>query len=80
MAPSHTTMAVAAAASVPSSFTSTKALWTASETTRSLSPPIPERSHLEGINRSSMPMATNTVLRSTACSSLNFGRLRLISP
>uniref|UniRef100_A0A6B0UL04 Uncharacterized protein n=1 Tax=Ixodes ricinus TaxID=34613 RepID=A0A6B0UL04_IXORI len=71
-------MAVAAAASVPSSLTSTKALWMTSEAHRFPVALMPERS-ARGVKKSLTPIAISTSFKPMDCSSLNFGKRKLTS-
>src|SRR5208337_2747311 len=67
------TTPVAAAASVPSSFTSTYALWTTSLIRRSCLPSIPEKS-AELVNAVGIPIAPRTAGSEYWVSSWNFGK------
>jgi len=67
------TIAVAAAASVPSSFTSTNALWTTSEKLRSRRPSMPEKS-AASVEGTLMPRPASLVFIRNDASILNLGR------
>ncbi len=74
-----TMAAVAAAASVPSSFTSTKALWATAERKR---PPwllMPVRSAFGPWNTEVIPIPINMSAKELSISSLNFGKWTMIS-
>src|ERR1035438_6241886 len=67
-------MPVAAAASVPCSETSTKALWTTSEIARPRFGSMPEKSALS-VNAVGIPMIESALRRENSDSVRNFGRL-----
>lgn len=71
----HIKAVAAAAASVPSSFTSTKDLWTIVETKRSPAADMPDRSALPLLKRSCTPRRARWELRTQLSSSLNLGNL-----
>uniref|UniRef100_A0A2M4C7A5 Putative secreted protein n=1 Tax=Anopheles marajoara TaxID=58244 RepID=A0A2M4C7A5_9DIPT len=70
----RTTAAVAAAASVPSSFTSMNALWTTFETLSGSFPSSKSGNSAESVNIRPMPSSVKSSLRSSENSILNLGR------
>jgi len=74
-----TTTAVTAAASVPSSLTSTTARWSTSDTNIFFFPSIPDRSALPSTNRSLIPISASSSAKLSYSSSLNLGNFNFTS-